>query len=480
MKKISINMIFNVSYNLLNILFPFITSVYLARVLGPEYLGRITYAQNIMQYFLIFASLGIPTYGMRQISRCNGNKERISRVFTELFKINAFTSIFCSILFTITVFVIGDFSTDIKLYLCVGLTLYMNIINIDWFYTGKEDYVYITVRSFVVKVISIIAIFVFVHTQQDYVIYALITSMATTGNYIFNIINLRDKVKFCRKNIDVKKHIRPTLILFVVLFFSNIYNQIDITMIGMIKDKVAVGHYSNPVKIVRIVTSLTTTLSATILPQMCSLYKERNLNRFNELYNKTFKLVYLLAMCIGCGICLVGDNLVYVLWGTEFAPSVSVLVILAFIVPIIAVSYISGSVILMATDNEKKLLLATSCGAGMNIVGNAFLIPYWGIEGAAIVSVLSETVVLLVHIFFSKKYIKLRIDKRFVASTMIPIAVMFIVVKVIGNLLQLSCIIKLMSQVVIGAFLCILCMLIMKNEVLYDLLGRVIQYIKKE
>ena len=130
-KSIAVNIIFNVSYKLLNILFPMVTSVYLARVLGPLYIGKVSYAQNILSYFIVVASLGIPTYGMREIARVAGEKKQENRLFAELFLLSAISTILCSIVFTSMIFLIGRFKSEIELYLCVGLSLYMNIFNID-------------------------------------------------------------------------------------------------------------------------------------------------------------------------------------------------------------------------------------------------------------------------------------------------------------------------------------------------------------
>ena len=59
----------------------------------------------------------------------------------------------------------------------------------DWFYQGREEFKYIAIRSFVVKLLSLVAIFVFVKEEQDYIIYALISCLAIGGNNIYNIIN---------------------------------------------------------------------------------------------------------------------------------------------------------------------------------------------------------------------------------------------------------------------------------------------------
>ena len=115
----------------------------------------------------------------------------------------------------------------------------------DWFYAGIEEYVYITIRSAIIKGLSILAIFIFVRNQKDYIVYALITSVATTGNYFLNILNLKRKVALCFKEIDLKQHLKPVFILFITMLATDLYNQIDVTMLGIYYTEVEVAYYSS-------------------------------------------------------------------------------------------------------------------------------------------------------------------------------------------------------------------------------------------
>lgn len=463
-KSISINMLFNVSYNLLNMLFPFITSVYLSRVLGPEYIGRVSYAQNIMQYFVVIASLGIPTYGMKKISRDSSNKKQLEKTFSELFCLNLISTLICSVLYTTLVSCVGMLRADLKLFLCVGLTLYMNIFNVEWFFSGQEEYAYITIRSLCVKVISIVCIFLFVKNQNDYLIYAIITSFAITGNYVLNIWNLRKKIRLCFKEINMRQHIRPVLLLLAVMFATDIYNQIDVTMLGVFCEKEDVGYYSNVIKIIRIATSLMAALSAPILPRMCTFYKEKDNISFHNLYNRTLKIIILVAFPAALGLWLISSNLVMMLWGPLFLPAISIIKTLAVIIPIISISYLSGSIILTASDNENKLLIATFLGAFFNVIGNFILIPMLEGNGAAIASVLSEVVVLIIHIYFAKEYLKVEFNYRFMGSVLVSLFSLGIVVVSWEKMFSNGYVI-LLGQIVSGAITYAGMLLLTKNEV---------------
>lgn len=101
----------------------------------------------------------------------------------------------------------NGFNGEGALYICCGLAIFFNYLNIDWIYQGLEEYGYITGRSVVIKCISLALLVVFVKTREDYVAYALLTSLALGGNYIFNVIHARKMVGFTLVNLKIRKHI---------------------------------------------------------------------------------------------------------------------------------------------------------------------------------------------------------------------------------------------------------------------------------
>ena len=464
-KSIATNTVFNVAYKLLNILFPLVTATYIARILGPVYLGKVTYAQNIMSYFLVVASLGIPTYGTREIARSVKNRTESDRVFSSLFIINLISTVICSLAYTAFIFVFGKAVGETALYLSVGLTLYMNILNLDWFFSGREEYVYITVRSFIIKTISVISIFIFVHNKSDYVIYALITSIATTGNYVLSVLNMKKKVSLRIRGLEFKRHMKPVFILLMTLLATDLYNQIDVTMIGSMCIDADVAYYSSAVKIIRIVYSITTAISATIVPRMCMFYKEHMSYDFQKLFMQTMKTVVIIALPCVVGLWLVAEPLTVILFGSEFLPTAKIIQILSPIILIITVSYLSGSVVLTATNREKMLLTATLCGAAVNAFLNSILIPVNGTTGAAIASIAGELAVLTVHIICSSKYVKFDFGWLYLISSISATAVMALIVRLLMKITD-SYVIMLIVAVPCGAISYFTMLFIMSNPLI--------------
>ena len=137
-KSVVKNYIYNVIYSLLSVVMPLITIPYASRVLQPEGIGQVSYAQNIASYFVLFASLGIPNYGIREIAKAGIDMEDRSKTFREIFRINAIATSISTIAYILCIILIPFFYERKELLLICGISLVLNFFNIDWFYRGIE------------------------------------------------------------------------------------------------------------------------------------------------------------------------------------------------------------------------------------------------------------------------------------------------------------------------------------------------------
>lgn len=449
-KSIAKNSLFNMTYKLLNVFFPMITAMYVARVLMPSGVGQVGYAQNILSYFTVIASLGIPTYGAREIARVVSDKKQSNKLFSELFVINFCATFICSIVYILMILSIPTFHTQFALFIAVGIQLFLNILNVDWYYTGNEEYVYITVRSTIIKILALCSIFLFVKDSSDLIVYAFINALAVSGNYLFNVLNLRKKVRLELSNLDIKRHLKPVLVLLLTTLATDLYNQVDVTMMGSMCTESEIGFYTYAIKLIRIVTSISTAIAITTLPRMSRYYIEKKQDEFVDLFNRTINaMMSIVAPCF-VGIIMVATDAVSVVYGNSFLPSAQILVCAAPILMIVAISYECGSIVLTAVNKEKYLLIATFSGVIVNIGLNLFLIPRYMGQGAAIASVCAEIAVLIVHLLFSKKYLKLAICKRDGTAVACSIVAMILVITIIQKIITENMFFRLILSIVFG------------------------------
>lgn len=389
-KSITRNAIYNIGYRLLNVLFPLISVTYIARVLSPEGVGNVAYAQNIVSYFLMFAVLGIPEYGTREIARNRENPGERNRVFSELLVINFLSTGVCVGAYWL--FVGQVYGNQLPLFLICGLELVFNFINVDWLYQGQEEYAYITLRSAAVKVLSILAMFLFVKEPEDDIIYGLILCMGVGGNYLFNICYARRSVKLTLRGLKPGRHIRPVLAIMISTAAASLYSKVDITMLGWLCGETAVGYYTSAHKVVSILLTLVTALSAVFLPRLSYLY-ENDKHKFDEYINLGLKVVLFLALPCCVGLTLVADQLTLVLFGAEFLPAASVIRILSVFIIVKGAGDLLCYQAVISSGKEKKLIGSRIAAGVTNILLNALLIPRYSYNGAAIASVVSELVV---------------------------------------------------------------------------------------
>lgn len=436
MRSLGKNAVFNVLYKCLNVVFPLITSAYVSRVLMPVGVGKIYSAQNIVSYFVIIAALGLPTYGVKKIAECIGDRKRCSKTFSELFCINFVSTLICSLLYVLLITQFGFLKEKLLLSLVVGIQLFANIFNVDWFYQGVEEYKYIMLRSLLVKALALVAVFVFVKEKNDFIVYALISALSLVANYFFNILNLKKYVDFIFKGLDIIVHLKPVFILLAASIAIEIYTLADTTMLNVLKGDEIVGFYSSALKIISIIRTLVTAICAVFLPRMSYMYSHGEKAEFKKLANKGIAVLLTLSMPVAVGLFLVADNSILIVFGKEFLPAVPTLKILAISVITVALSNFTGYQILVTVGKEKKVFISTLIGAVTNIILNWFLIPLYDQNGAAIASILTEGLIAVYQFICVKKLLNIKIRIKSLLKIIIPLISMGIVVIALKSILN--------------------------------------------
>lgn len=390
MKSMVKNSLYNIMYTLTNVFFSLLSSVYVSRILQPEGIGKYTYVLTFATYFVSFASLGIPVYGVREIAKARTQEEK-NRVFSELFILNLLTSVVALIVYIIVIFeskVIRD-DNDIGLYMRFSLLIASNILNIDWLYKGEESYGYIATRSAIVKICSILLLILCVHDSQDVYKYADITILASCGNYVCNIFHAKRYVKLSISGLNFKRHIKPNVILAVSTIFGEIYNKIDITMLGLFSTEHAVGIYGNAHKIVNIIITCCAAITATFLPRVSSVAKE-NKRKTAQLVNKGLEILVFLCIPFAVGLCSISSEAVLLLYGDDFLDTAVTIRFLSALILIRGIGDLVCYQLLVGIGQEKLRIKANIITTLLNIGLNRLLIPQMGENGAALASVISE------------------------------------------------------------------------------------------
>lgn len=468
-RKLFKNSIYNVIYKLLDALFPLISATYTARVLLAGGVGKVSYAQNIVQYFVLFAALGIPSYGTREIARRRADKEQLEKVFSELFIMNFVSTFFCAFAYYAAVLRLPYFEERRELSLIAGLLILFNVFNVEWFYQGQEAFKYIAARSFAVKIVSLCALFCFVRTEADYVRYMLLICLTTGANYIINMVQLK-KFGICIRlhKLNFRVHMKSVMILLGTTVAIELYTMLDTTMIGIMCAEENVGYYTNAMKLVKIVITVITAIGGVLLPYLSTYYMQGNYDGCSNIVKKVFQVMFFLFLPCCVGLFLTSDILMTTLFGESFAAAGVTMRIASLLTLTLGFSNLFGTQVLLTFGEEKKLLLCTIAGALSNVWMNLWLIPHYQQNGAAAASVISELLVTILSVVFAGKYITLKLEKDIILKTILSTAVMGAAVWLVLQL-ETAGFVRLVLAVAAGIIMYFVMNILLRNRMLEEL-----------
>lgn len=477
-KSLFRNSIYNVVYKGLNVLFPLITTMYVSRVLLADGIGRVSSAKNLATYFVLVAALGMPTYGTKRVAEHCKDENALSGIFSELFVINASSTIICTLLYICTIFVLPQCKAELYLYLIVGIQILLNIFNIDWFYQGIEEYGYILKRSAIIKVLCLAFIFVFVKTKEDYLWYALASVLGVALNYIFNVVHLHGKIKIQVNNLQIKKHLPPLLILLGSTIAIEIYTLSDVTMLTFMTNSTHVGYYTNSMNGVKTIKELIVAICMVMLPRLSYVYANGELDAFYTLVRKGVKVLLFFCLPAFIGCIVLADSIIRVLFGEAFMPATITIRILAVSIITISLSNFLGHNTMIVVGKEKVVLIVSVISALLNIILNAVLIPIINENGAAIASVICELIVCGLYVAYIKsKVCSLHFD-RDIVSVIIGSLIMGIVVWTVHSI-SMGTIPNLIISILTGVLVYTLATILLRNTIAIMLKDKLFTLLKR-
>ena len=459
-KSIKKNYVYNLVYQILLLIAPLVTTPYLSRVLGADGVGTVSYAESLVSYFTLFATLGITTYGQREISYVQDNLIKRSQVFWEtkiLEIINSFIILALYIPFAFH-------QKNQVLYLILAFNLLAVVTDVTWFFQGMEEFGKIVLRNIFFKAISIAYVFVFVKTRNDINKYAfgiaffLFLSSISLWAYLPNYIRKPDW-----KNIKPTRNLKVVISLFIPTIAIQIYTVLDKTMIGLITQSAFEnGYYEQAIKITKMVMTVVTALGTVMIPRIGYHFGRGDTEVVNSFMYRGYRFVWFLGIPLCLGIVGTAPNFVPWFFGDGFDRVVPLLRILAFLILAIGINNVTGMQYLIPTKRQSLFTMTVLIGAGVNFTMNLFFIHYLQSIGAAIASVTAETTIALVQLYIVRKELSIR--KIIVSSWHYLIAgvLMLIVLTMMGNMLTAS-ILHTLVMVVCGCGIYLLVLLLFRD-----------------
>lgn len=479
-KSLKLNFVMNAALTMSSIIFPIITFPYVSRILMPSGTGRVTFATSLISYFSIFAQLGIPTYGIRACAQVRDDRAKLSKTVHELLIINLIMSFFAYIFLGVALVTVPRLFEDRILYIIISSTILLNVIGMEWLYKGLEKYSYITIRSVIFKFIALIAMFVFVHKKDDYIIYGAISIFAASASNILNIIHARKYIDFSFiGHYDLRKHLKAVLVFFAMSCATTIYTNLDTVMLGFMKSDIDVGYYNAAVKIKVILVQIVASLGGVLLPR-CSYYVEKGMwAEFKRICSKALNFVVVIALPLSVYFIIYAQDAIVFLSGTEYLGAIFPMKIIMPTLLFIGITNILGLQILVPLGKERIVLYSEIAGAITDLLLNIILIPKFGASGAAMGTLVAEFVVLSVQYVALRKqlfdiFIKIQYWKIIAATIVSAVASMFVFY------LKLGCFFNIVISAIVFGIIYLLVLLLLKEKMskeiivsLYEIFERI-------
>lgn len=374
-KSLFKNSIYKALLSLANIVIPIIIGPYITKLLDVELYGAYNKVYAEFQIFLIFATFGIYTFGVREISKIRNDEKKVANLFTNLFVLGVITNLAVAVIYVLYSIISSNGITT-QIYMVFIIQIIANVFYIEFLNEALENYRFITIKTLVVKILYLLLLLVFVKKPQDIIIYAVVVSFIVFLNNIISFIYVKRKIKFDFKNVKILKYIKP---LFLVVILTNVeilYSQLDRIMLGKFVSDVSVTEYYIPYYLISMLASIPYAIINVSIPRLSYVAKAEG----KESYEKTLKtsisslLLIIIPMCMG--VAVLSKEVIYLYAGDKYQNISSTLVLACIIRIIISIESVLTNLVLYVNDKEKVIVRFSFIYGVANLVMNSLLVIF--------------------------------------------------------------------------------------------------------
>ena len=474
------NLVYNVIYHVLLNLLPLITAPYISRTLGATTIGIYSYTNSVAYYFLLFAMLGISNHGNRCVAAARDNKSDLNKVFSSIFLLQM-TTFGIAIVAYIGYIIFFEVENSViailqLLYVASGL------FDINWLFFGLEKFKFTVTRNVIIKLVSVVCIFIFVQTANDLWKYTLIMSAGVFLSQLFLWTYVRKFVSFTRVSFSVIiSNIKPIFYMFIPVLSYSIYKVMDKIMLGNMATYEQVGFFQSSDKIINIPMGIITALGTVMLPRMSNIIAKGDTEKTQEYIRISLKFVTILCSAIAFGLMGISPVFTPIYLGSDFAECAPIITLLSISMFSVAWANVIRTQYLIPLHYDRVYILSTLIGAVLNFIVNYFLIPVYQAYGAAIGTIVAEFSVMIIQVVSVRKAIPvLRYIWSYTPVILSGFA-MLLITREIGSYFGTG-VFTLLGQIFIGGlfFCCVILMfMVFSKDEMYTMIMKNIKSKKK-
>lgn len=406
------NFAYKSALTLSSYLMAFITFPYVSRVLGVERIGLVNFVDNTISYFLLFATMGVNLLGVREIAAVKDDPERRNKVFSNILGLNLLFTLATLLVYILIVSLVPKLNQYSELFYIGSAKILCTAFVMEWFFTGIENFRYITIRSLAIKFLYVLAVFLFVKTRADYRLYFVLTMGTVVVNAAVNSIYIRRFVRIRGRDLVDLRYLKQNAVLGIYSVMTSMYLTFNVMYLGLVSDNIQVGYYTTAFKVYTVILGLFSAFTNVMLPRMSALLAEGEKDRFQKLVDKSFR-----AMCtfsipmIVCSVIL-APQIIYVLSGPGYEGAITPMRIIMPAALFVGIAQVLAIQILTPMKQDKVLFTASMIGAFVSIVINVMMVPYMKSMGSATVLLCSEFAVTMSYAVYvlRKKIVTIPLD----------------------------------------------------------------------
>jgi O-antigen/teichoic acid export membrane protein len=394
------------SYQLLHafsqVIFPLVTYPYLTRTIGAEGLGIVGYVDYVSGLIITLTAFGIPFYGVREVAKLQKDEKSRQGLFRQLFTIHFVCSLVGVAVFI--GFMKAGRSQEIPGTLlaagCAAVVLPPFIA--DWYMQGIEAFRFTTLRSIVLRLLSLLALFLFVTSPDDVIVYFIITVAVQAAVALTNLLRIGiGNVGF--KSDGIQQHIKPLWHFFLTTSAISIYVFFDVIILGWFGNEKAIGYYAIAIRIVKLSLVVVLSLNVILFPRITHLISNNDHQQVSVLIQKALQFLVVLTFPLGAGFFLLAPQIIGLLAGDGFLPAIPVLRILSILPFLVGFSNLCVYQVLLPFGREKLFLQSAVVTCIVSVAAHWSLASSFSESGTATATVLTEACMVALTAFFAAR-----------------------------------------------------------------------------
>lgn len=474
-KSILKNTIYKLLLEILRVIIPIVTIPYVYRIFNPKLMGNVEISQAIITYFSIFAGFGVYTYGLREVSYIREKKEKREKIFTELFLISMISSIIVTVIYYFyIIFAIRDPVLK-KILLINIIQLFSYIFFIEWINEAFEQYKFISLKTVIVKVINFICIIIFVKKETDIYLYIFIVAFFVFFNNLLSYFYIKKYIKFDFRNIDLKKYLKPLILMIIMTNTTILYTLLDRTfLIKYSKNLEEIAFYGMSYKLLGVLTTVITSAILVSVPRLSFYIGEKREEDYKRLFNNLLSYTAFFLYPVGIGLVILSKEIVLLFGGNNYIGATNIMIFFSIRFIIATIQSIVSRQVLFVHKKEKSLTsIYLICGL-LNLIFKIFLIKFnlFNAVSAIITTALAELGILIISIVYIKKIMKLKMKVlKLKDFKYLVVSFFFFIVKLLplSNKIQY----RVLEVIFISASLYIIILFLIKDEIIFAILKNI-------